>query len=123
MSAIAAPTTTDRRAAPRFQPALGTVCRLGPGWPRVGLVWNLSQTGVSMLLGDPPSAGGELDAVLAADGGEAGLRVRLQIVHVREVATGDYLLGARFARPLDPDELAPFLAPPLAPGRPVPKKG
>lgn len=123
MISTAAPPATDRRAAPRFQPALGTVCRLGPGWPRVGLVWNLSRTGLSALFGDPPPAGAEIDAVLAADGGEAGLPVVLRVVHVREVATGDYLLGARFGRALEPTELAPFLAPPPPAGPDPPPKG
>jgi hypothetical protein len=76
-----------------------------------------------MLLGDPPAAGGELDAVLAADGGEAGVAVRLKVVHVQEMATGDYLLGAQFARPLGPGELASFVAPGRIGGRAVPAKG
>lgn len=121
MSAIASP-PAERRAAPRFRPAFGTVCRLGPAWPRVGLVWDISETGVCMLLGDPPAAGGEIDAVLAADGSEAGVSVRLKVAHVQEVATGDYLLGARFARPLAPDQLAPFVAP-AGVARDVPLKG
>jgi hypothetical protein len=123
VTTTAAPPAAERRAAPRFQPALGTVCRLGPAWPRVGLVWNLSRTGLSMLFGDPPPAGAELSAVLAADGGEAGLPVMLRVVHVREAATGDYLLGARFGQPLTDADLAPFLAPPAPAGPAVPPKG
>ena len=123
VTTTAAPPVADRRAAPRFQPTLGTVCRLGPAWPRVGLVWNISRTGVSMLFGDPPPAGAELTAVLATDGGDGGLPVILRVVHVREAATGDYLLGARFDRPLADAELAPFLAPPTPAGRDVPPKG
>jgi hypothetical protein len=123
VTTTAAPPATDRRAAPRSQPALGTVCRLGPAWPRVGLVWNISRTGVSALFGDPPPAGAEVGAVLAADGGEAGLVVTLRVVHVREVATGDYLLGARFVRPLRDDEMAPFVSPPPAARQVLPKKG
>jgi PilZ domain len=119
----ATPPRTERRTAPRFRPAFGTVCRLGPAWPRVGLVWDISETGLCMLLGDPPPAGGELDAVLAADGGEAGVAVRLKVTHVQEVATGDYLLGARFARPLGPGELTPFMDHRPSGGRVVPAKG
>jgi hypothetical protein len=90
----------------------------------VGLVWNLSRTGVSVLIGDPPPAGAEIGAVLSAGGGEAGLAVTLRVVHVREVATGDYLFGARFARPLGEAELAPFVSPrPAAPGPAVRPKG
>lgn len=123
MISTAVPRVSERRAAPRFQPALGTVCRLGLGWPRVGLVWNLSRTGLSALFGDPPPTGAEIDAILAVDGGEAGLPVVLRVVHVREVATGDYLLGARFAQALEPRELAQFLARVPAAGPAPPPKG
>jgi hypothetical protein len=58
--------------------------------------------------------------VLATGGGESGPAVVLRAVHVREVAAGDYLLGARFARPLAAAELAPFLAPRVA-AAPPPK--
>jgi hypothetical protein len=113
---------TERRAAPRFRPALGTVCRLGPAWPRVGLVWDLSETGLCALFGDPPPAGAELPAVLDGGDGVAGLPVTLRVVHVREAATRDYVLGARFSRRLTADELRPFLVPP-ADGQPVSPKG
>lgn len=107
-----APPTTDRRTAARFRPAFGTVCRLGPAWPRVGLVWDLSETGISMLIGDPPPAGAQLAAVLIPAGEGAALSVRLHVVHVREMSTGDYLLGAQFAQPFEPDDLLPFVEPP-----------
>lgn len=110
MSADPPPTGAERRAAPRFQPAFGTVCRFDPAHPRLGLVWNLSRTGVSMLLADPPAAGSRVTAELAAEGSAIGLLVTLHVVHVRPVDTGDYLLGARFDQPLDPEEMRPFLA-------------
>ena len=122
MGTTATAARTERRAAPRFRPALGTVCRLGPAWPRVGLVWDLSETGLSALFGDPPPAGAELPAVLDGGDGVPGLPVTLRVVHVREAATRDYILGARFGRPLTADELRPFLAPPSAGGA-VPPKG
>src|SRR5205807_2825510 len=50
----ARPPMTDRRAAPRFRPAHGTVCRLDA---TVGLVWDLSTSGVSILVADPPKPG------------------------------------------------------------------
>lgn len=105
-------TPADRRVAPRFQPAFGTVCRLAAADPLIGLVWNLSASGVSMLLADPPGPGTELPAELALEGRDAGLAVRLRVVHVRPVSTGDFLLGGRFGRPLTDDELAQFLTPP-----------
>lgn len=115
MSAAAPPAptpTAERRTAARFRPALGTVCRLGPDRP-AGLVWDLSGTGVSMLVAGPPAAGAEVAAELASEGG-AAMAVDLRVVHVRPVPTGDFLLGARFARPLGEDALRPFLAPPPA---------
>lgn len=113
----------ERRIATRFQPAFGTVCRLGPGRPVVGLVWNISETGVSMLIADPPEAGAELPAELAHDGWEEGHPVRVQVVHVRQVDTGDYLLGAKFVQPLTADEVLRFVTPPPKEERELPRKG
>lgn len=110
MSADPSQSDNDRRLAPRFQPAFGTVCRFDRDHPQVGLVWNLSRTGVSMLLADPPAAGTRVVGELTAEGGGAALPVTLHVVHVRPVDTGDYLLGAKFDRPLDPEEMRPFLA-------------
>jgi hypothetical protein len=110
MSAETSPSGIDRRVAPRFQPAFGTVCRFDRDHPRVGLVWNLSRTGVSMLLADPPEAGTKVVGELTAEGSAIGLPVTLHVVHVRPVDTGDYLLGARFVDPLDPEQMRPFLA-------------
>jgi hypothetical protein len=125
MTATAAPPATDRRVAPRHQPAFGTVCRLGPGRgrPLVGLVWNISATGVSMLLADPPRPGAEVDGELAPEGGGPGLSVTLRVVHVRRAATGDYVLGARFGRELGADEVRQFLTPPPEDLRELPKQG
>lgn len=128
MSADAPPTSAtavERRIAPRYRPAFGTVCRLATGRPVVGLVWNISRTGVSMLLASPPETGAEVAAELAAEDGGAALAVTLRVVHVRPVPTGDYLLGARFGRPLEDDELRPFLTPPpeAGPGWEPPRKG
>ena len=103
---------TDRRIAPRRQPTLGTVCRLDPepdGSPTIGLVWNLSTTGISMLLHSPRDPGsmlpGELETV--ADGHV--LAVTMTVIHVKKLETGDYFLGAHFQRPLTPDEMQPFV--------------
>lgn len=115
----------ERRVAPRFQPAFGTVCRLNrpspDGTPALGLVWNISETGVSMLLADPPERGTQLDAELTTEFGGAGLPVALRVVHVREMPMGDFFLGAQFARPLAPDELKPFLLPLPPPVAPPPE--
>lgn len=119
MSADPSQSAIDRRLAPRFQPAFGTVCRFDHEHPRVGLVWNLSRTGVSMLLADPPAAGTKAVGELTAEVGGAALPVTLHVVHVRPVDTGDYLLGAKFEQPLEPEQMRPFLASTPAPADPL----
>ena len=107
------PTPADeRRVAPRRQPALGTVLRLdapGAGPAPLGLVWNISTTGVSMLLSAPRDAGAALSGFLEGAGADAMLRVAMAVVHVKPLDTGDYMVGARFDRPLTADELRPFV--------------
>jgi hypothetical protein len=110
----------ERRIAPRFQPAFGTIYRYKKAEeerPAVGLVWNISRTGVSMLLADPPERGGIVPGELTTESGGPGLAIALRVVHVRPLSTGDFLLGAQFSRPLEPEEMKQFLTPP-----PVPRK-
>ena len=105
-------TIAERRRAPRRQPAHETVCRLTDrdGDPiACGLVWNLSATGVSMLLDVRLEPGDQFGAQLASAGG-AAVGVGLAVVHVSRMRTGDYVLGAQFSRPLGEDELRPFVA-------------
>jgi hypothetical protein len=85
------------------------VCHLGTS-PALGLVWNLSTTGVSMLLHEPMALQSNLSAKLATLDGQGSLPVELHVVHVRQLRTGDYFLGAQFQRPMAADELRPFLA-------------
>jgi hypothetical protein len=105
----------DRRVAPRFQPAFGTTYQFkedGSDHVTVGLVWNISQTGVSMLLAEPPERGLVVPGELSTESGGSGLTISLRIVHVRRVSTGDYLLGAQFSRPLNEEEMKQFMTPP-----------
>jgi hypothetical protein len=114
----------DRRIAQRFQPAFGTICQLDrtdSDQPIVGLVWNVSRTGVSMLLADPPERGTVLSGALMIESGGPSLPISLRVVHVRTVTTGDFLLGGQFSKPLEPDELKLFLTPP--PKEPRKKQG
>jgi hypothetical protein len=117
MTAATSAVPTERRVAPRFRPAFGTVYRIAPhngGPATVGLVWNISETGVSMLLAEPPECGTRLDGELTPEtGGGPALAIAVRVVHVHEMPNGDSFLGAQFARPLTPDELQAFLAPPL----------
>jgi hypothetical protein len=109
--------TVNRRSAPRRQATLGTICRLSAASAkavRLGLVWNLSSSGVSMLIDEAPETGTVVSAVLATVDETRSLPVTLRIVHVRAIRTGDYFLGAQFDRPLEPGEMRPFLAEPDA---------
>jgi len=127
-------TVTERRIAPRLQPAFRTVCRLNHtgagGYPAIGLVWNLSETGVSMMMADPPKPGIELTGELAPEDGGPGVPITLRVVHVKPISTGDFFLGARFNSPLDTDKMQAFLVSPSAEYRgsngtnwTLPKKG
>ena len=105
----------DRRVAPRFQPAFGTVYRFkqpDSDATIVGLVWNISKTGVSMLLADPPAHGGVVEGDLFTESGGRLLTIALKVVHIRALSTGDYLLGAQFSRALEAEEMRLFLTPP-----------
>jgi hypothetical protein len=121
LATTAVPTATDRRVAPRFRPAFGTICRLGPR--RVGLVCNISVSGISMLVSDPPGPGAQMAGDLTLEGGGASMPVTLRVVHVRKVETGDFFMGAQFTSPLEPDQMKPFLTPPPREVWQLPKKG
>lgn len=114
MSVAAPVRESDRRVAARRQPAFGTVCRFGAdaGAPTVGLVWNISESGVSMLVPRPQPSGATLSGELACENGGEPLPVKVQVVHVKTTPTGDYFIGARFDRPLTKTEMGPFLAVP-----------
>jgi hypothetical protein len=100
----------ERRRAPRRQPALGTVLDLDGRPARQGLVWNISTSGVSMLLPEPIDAGTALEAELVSTDAGGRLKVRIRIAHVRQLQNGDYFLGAQFDHPLSSDEMKPFVA-------------
>jgi hypothetical protein len=105
----------NRRAALRRQPTVGTICRVAleaHEAPRMGLVWNISTSGVSMFLDEPPQLGVTLPAVITTMDEQQTLPVRLRVMHVRPIRTGDFFLGAQFERPLETGEMRPFLAEP-----------
>ncbi len=114
MSAPVAPSPpTDRRVAPRRQPAMGAICRLdsGDGDPSaIVLVWNISVTGISVLAAEARPTGAVLTGFLEQTEGEHMLRVAMRVIHAKLLGTGDYFLGAHFDRPLTADELKPFVA-------------
>jgi hypothetical protein len=115
----------ERRVSARLQPAFRTICRLDrldAGHPSIGLVWDLSETGVSMLLADPPKPGAELTGELVPEDGGHGVPVRLRVIHVKPMTTGDYILGARFGSPLPTEEMQTFLATSATPSPWVPRR-
>ena len=106
----------DRRIAPRFQPAFATICRMyldgANSHPTVGLVWNLSETGISMLTAERLKPGATMAAELEAEGGGPVVSIALHVVHATRVPTGDCLIGARFDRPLAAGDIQTFVTPP-----------
>ncbi len=117
-TATATPSTipasaSERRVAPRRQPAMGTVCRLDSdngGPSALALVWNISATGISVLVPEARPAGAVLSGYLEKTEGDHMHRIAMRVIHVKRLETGDYFLGAHFDRPLSPEELQPFVA-------------
>lgn len=106
-------TPADRRVAARRQPAMGTVCAIthpDHDDATTGLVWNISATGISMLVAEPWEAGTPLRGELTTIHGRHPLAVGMRVVHVKLLETGDYILGAHFDRALAADEIKPFVA-------------
>ncbi len=102
----------ERRTAPRFEPAFGVVCRFDPdadGRPVVGLVWNLSATGVSVVMTEPPEMGAVLAADLELMTADDVLPLLVRVVFTRELDTGDFLVGAEFLRTLRVAEMDPYV--------------
>src|SRR5205823_3013702 len=109
----AEPKIAERRVSARLQPAFRTICRLNrldAAHSVIGLVWDLSETGVSMLMANPPKPGTELSGELAPEDGGRALPISLQVIHVKMMTTGDYIMGARFSSPLPSDQMQTFLA-------------
>ncbi len=112
MPAATPPTSPDRRRAAR-RPARNTVGRLSgiadDEELARGLVWDVSSTGVSLLLTDRVEPGTLARAELTRAGGVAVCRL-LRVVRLSRLGTGEYALGAQFVRPLDEAELRPLVA-------------
>ncbi|HEX4591343.1 MAG TPA: PilZ domain-containing protein, partial [Gemmataceae bacterium] len=100
---------TDRRSAVRRQPTVGTVCRLDPQTGGIGLVWNISTGGVSMLLSNSVDRGATVKGVLATATEQFALPVTVRVTHVAPLQTGDFLVGGQFDRPLRAEEMRHFV--------------
>jgi hypothetical protein len=108
-ASTAAP-ASERRVAHR-NPAIGTVCRLDAASdpPSTALVWNISSSGVSMLVPKPLEPGSGVHGILETIRGRNPVPVDIHVVHVKQLETGDYWMGAHFDRPLTPAEMKPFV--------------
>ncbi|WP_020474909.1 PilZ domain-containing protein [Zavarzinella formosa] len=113
MSVATLPAVAERRVSRRYQPAYDTICEISSDPRTVGLVWDVSETGVSMLMANPPAPGEEVVGTLCTQHGGPELTRAMRVVHVRPLLTGDFFLGARFALPLQENEMTPFLSQPL----------
>lgn len=103
--------SAERRVAPRRQPAMGTVCRLDSedGPTVLALVWNISTSGISVLVAEPRPAGTVLCGYLEKTEGDHAHRITMRVIHTKKLDTGDYFLGAHFDQPLTAEELKPFV--------------
>ena len=105
---MVASNTAERRRSARFLPAFATYCYSPSGGE--GLVWDISTTGLGMLVAAALEPGAEMPMELSS--GATGLAVTARVAHVRQLQGGDYFVGLRFDRPLARHELEPFITPP-----------
>jgi hypothetical protein len=108
----AADRPTDRRRAPRRQPAVGTVfCADGdPTSGRgFGLVWNISTSGISMLTPQCPNCGDVIRGQIVSGDGRHQQAIVFEVVHRRQIKSGDHFLGGQFQSPLTDEQIRPFL--------------
>ena len=55
------------------------------------------------------TAGTTLAGTLETEAGGHALPVRVRVIHVRKLDSGDYFIGGQFDRPLAADEMRPFV--------------
>jgi len=105
------PKTAERRRAPRRQPAIGTVCQFAAGSQMggLGLVWNISTTGLSVLSSRSCETGIHLTGDLKSLDAEATLPISFEVAHVKELGTGDFVIAGPFARTLAAAKIKPFI--------------
>jgi hypothetical protein len=104
----------ERRRAPRRQPAIGTICQFTPRCAvnGMGLVWNISTSGVSVLANQPCAAGVRLEGELKTLDERATLPISFDVAHVKELETGDYVIAGPFAKMVAAAKIKPFISMP-----------
>jgi hypothetical protein len=105
---------SERRRAPRRQPAIGTICRFtsGSAVGGLGLVWNISTTGVSVLSSASCAAGVRVEGELQTLDDRSTLPISFDVAHVKALETGDYVIAGPFPHSLSAAKLKPFVAAP-----------
>jgi len=104
-------TSRNRRTAIRRQPTVGTVLRYvrSSKDERIGLVWNISTSGVSLLLSEPEQPGTSISGELMTLDDGNSLPVSFRVMHLSLLQTGDYCIGGQFERELESEEMKPFV--------------
>lgn len=102
----------DKRTAPRYRfnykgfvplsVAVGT-----SSWP--ALVRDLSQTGISLVIGQRYDVGSDITARLKRKDRDQYCMLNLRVVHVARRADGHWTTGCIFDQPMHPDDLANFV--------------
>lgn len=105
--------SAERRHAPRRQPAIGTVCQFSSKSKvgRLGLVWNISTTGVSILSSKTCPPGVNLEGDLQTLDSQSILPIQFEVAHVKELGTGDFVLAGPFPKALPASKIKPFIKP------------
>jgi hypothetical protein len=102
----------ERRAACRLRPALPTTCQIRLPDDTVlarGQVYDLSATGVCLVIDRGWEPGEELGVLLVNAACTYALAMPLEVVRSSRLPTGHHSVAGRFRRALDPAELQPFL--------------
>jgi len=104
--------TGERRRSPRRQPAIGTICQFTPRCAvnGMGLVWNISTSGVSVLANQPCEAGVRLEGELRTLDERATLPISFNVAHVKELETGDYVIAGPFPKTIAAAKIKPFIS-------------
>jgi hypothetical protein len=103
---------TERRGAKRLAPGHPTPCLLqAAGAPRPSPAWvhNLSVKGVGLLTRQEFPAGTKVQILLVNAAHVYALSVDMTVIRCFRIVSGDFFLGARFDRVLQPEELMPFM--------------
>src|SRR5262245_20824094 len=96
-----------RRVAVRYRCHLATPARVAAGeteHPRLAWVYNLSTSGIGLLLEEPVEAAIVLEIDLITPAGQR-IMTRGRVAHASRRADGNWLVGCQFEQPIDPDQL------------------